>query len=227
MHVSAGDRFGTIGGGQLEYLAIEAARELLAKGRETAHLDVPLGPEIGQCCGGRVAVEIALMDDHLRRATLSAAAREVADRPAVLIHGAGHVGRALAAAMSALPFATTLIDSRPDELALGTKSVAHRLTPLPEACVREAPPGAAHVILTHDHALDFLLTCEALERGDARYVGLIGSATKRARFQRFAAERGVATSGLTCPIGAAGSGDKRPELIAAFAAAEIAAALTG
>jgi len=81
------------------------------------------------------------------------------------------------------------------------------------------------VVLTHDHGLDFLLVAEALARGDAAYVGMIGSASKRARLLRFLAERGVAHRGLTCPIGAAGAGDKRPAVIAAFVLAEIMAAL--
>jgi xanthine dehydrogenase accessory factor len=37
------------------------------------------------------------------------------------------------------------------------------LTALPESHIR-APPGSAFVILTHDHALDFLLAREALAR---------------------------------------------------------------
>ena len=100
------------------------------------------------------------------------------------------------------------------------------LTALPEAAIRAARPGAAFVIMTHDHGLDFLLTTEALRRGDAAYIGLIGSATKRARFLREARDAGIDTAKLTCPIGAGFSTDKRPEIIALFAAAEIAGVLT-
>jgi hypothetical protein len=56
--------------------------------------------------------------------------------------------------------------------------------------VRAAPPGSAFVILTHDHALDFLLSAEALGRGDAAYVGMIGSATKRAAFRAWCRRQG-------------------------------------
>jgi xanthine dehydrogenase accessory factor len=95
------------------------------------------------------------------------------------------------------------------------------LSVLPEAEIRAAPPGAAFVILTHDHALDFLLAVEALRRPDKAYVGMIGSRTKRATFTRYAANEGVDAQSLVFPIGASFPRDKRPEVIAAFAAAEI------
>ncbi len=195
---------GSIGGGQLEYLAIDRARQMLPRGEAVAVMDIPLGPEI----------ELTLDREP---------ASPPPPRPAVLIFGAGHVGRALARAMLPLPVSVRLIDPRAAELALAP-GVPQLLTPLPEAEVRRAPPGAGHVIVTHDHALDFLIAAEALARGDAAYVGMIGSATKRAGFARFARARGIDPSGLTCPIGA-GIRDKRPEVIAAFAATEIMARL--
>ena len=78
-------------------------------------------------------------------------------------------------------------------------------------------------MLTHDHALDFLIVREALARGDAAYVGMIGSRTKRVSFLRWLRPRRARsdTAALVCPIGAAGRPDKRPEVIAAFVAAEI------
>jgi xanthine dehydrogenase accessory factor len=228
MIVSATGTFGTIGGGQLEYMAIDQARGLLGSGRVSAVMDVPLGPEIGQCCGGRVRISLTRLDDAARSA---AVAREAADRsawPRVLIFGAGHVGRALAHSFERLPVRAVLIDGREDEMASCRASVEKCLTPLPEAEIRAAPPGSAFVVLTHDHALDFLLTSEALARDDAAYVGMIGSATKRAKFARFCEDLSPPASlrKLTCPIGSAGSADKRPEVIAAFVAAEIMEVLT-
>lgn len=82
------------------------------------------------------------------------------------------------------------------------------------------------MILTHDHALDFLLAAEALRRMDAPYIGMIGSKTKLAQFRRFARAQGLDTDRLTCPIGAGWSRDKRPEIIAAFTAAELIGRLT-
>ncbi|HHY50369.1 MAG TPA: xanthine dehydrogenase accessory protein XdhC, partial [Alphaproteobacteria bacterium] len=101
-------------------------------------------------------------------------------------------------------------------------------SPMPEAVVRAAPAGSAFVILTHDHALDFLIAFEALRRADAPYVGMVGSKTKRARFRSWYLGEGgdaAALGRLVLPIGGtaypAAPGDKRPEVIAALAAAEI------
>lgn len=212
MIVTANATQGTIGGGQLEYRAIDRARRMLAQGEAQARMDVPLGPGIGQCCGGRVILEL----------DRGAPARP--DHAPVLIFGAGHVGRALARALEPLPVRTLLIDPRAQELARATGPTL--LTPIPETQIRDARPGTSVVIVTHDHALDFLLAAEALARADLAYVGMIGSATKRARFERIARDRGLDPAALVCPIGAGLSRDKRPELIAAFTAAELMARLT-
>jgi xanthine dehydrogenase accessory factor len=203
---------GTIGGGQLEWLAVERARRMLAGGEREAAMTVTLGPDIGQCCGGRVELS-------LDRA--SPAPRQPG--PAVLIFGAGHVGRALAEALRPLPLSPRLIDQRQEELDLAGPDTPTTLSALPEAEIRAAPPGAAFVILTHDHGLDFLLATEALGRRDAAYVGMIGSRTKRATFMHHAAREGVDARSLVCPIGSGFPRDKRPAVIAAFAAAEVMA----
>jgi xanthine dehydrogenase accessory factor len=229
MLVDRGAEYGTIGGGQLEYMALDEARALLARGERHKRLDVPLGPEIGQCCGGRVEIALDLLDAAARAAELERLRAAARADPHVLVMGAGHVGRALADALALLPVRVLLVDSRAEELARYRGSAETLLTPLPEAEVRAAPPGSAFVVLTHDHSLDFLITAEALARGDAAYVGMIGSRTKRVSFHRFAAEAGTppeATARLICPIGAQGSADKRPEVIAAFVAAEVMARLT-
>lgn len=229
MFVAADAMHGTIGGGQLEYMVLDEARALLASDRNTGRMDVPLGPEIGQCCGGRVEIGLSRMDAAARQSARNTEADTEAGWPHVLIFGAGHVGRALASLLDRLPVNVALIDSRAEELRLSSALVELRQSALPEADIRIAPPGSAFVVLTHDHALDFLLTAEALARRDAAYVGMIGSATKRTKFERFAQDQadGVPTRALTCPIGANGSADKRPEVIAAFVAAEIMTALTG
>ena len=228
MFVTADGLHGTIGGGQLEYMAIDKARAMLRAGRVDEEMDVPLGPEIGQCCGGRVAVTLTQMSVAERMTACSVEAQNTAAHPHVYILGAGHVGRALARFFQFLPVHCILIDARAEELSLCDANVETRLSALPEADVRRAPAGSAFVVLTHDHALDFLLTTEALERGDAAYVGLIGSASKRVKFARFHAAHATNTdaSALTCPIGANASTDKRPDVIAAFTVAEIMACLT-
>jgi xanthine dehydrogenase accessory factor len=220
---------GTIGGGQLEYMAIDAARAMLARGGDAETLDVPLGPEIGQCCGGRTLLAVQRLGPQDRAGLRRQAEAGYRALPAVLIFGAGHVGRALAAALALLPVRPVLVDNRAEELRLAPGGIEIELTPLPEEIVRRATPGSAFVVLTHDHALDFLITREALARGDAAYVGMIGSKTKLVSFRRWlrhSEEPPPDIDRLVCPIGAAGRPDKRPEVIAAFVAAEIMTSLS-
>ena len=225
MFVTASAMAGTIGGGQAEYLALTRARDMLAQGVARDTLTIVLGPEVGQCCGGKITLALTRLSDSAKAAHL--ARLDAAARPTLLILGAGHVGRALARVALTLPCRVIVADPRADELARVPAGTETRLTPLPEAEIAIAPPGSAFVITTHDHGLDFLLTLAALRRGDAAYVGLIGSATKRARFQRFARETSHFSdlAQLTCPIGAASLGDKRPEVIALATAQEIWTAL--
>ena len=228
MFVSSGAVHGTIGGGQLEYMAIDAARAMLRRGDDAQTLHIPLGPEIGQCCGGRVELRLIRLTSEDRARLADTDARTQAERPHVYICGAGHVGRALADFFQHLPVQTVLLDGREAELALCGATVETRLSVLPEADIRAAPAGSVFIVLTHDHALDFLLTSEALARGDAGYVGMIGSATKRASFANWCARQAphAALGPLVCPIGATASDDKRPEVIAAFVVAEVMTALT-
>ena len=143
MYVSDRAMHGTIGGGQLEYMAIDKARALLRQGTTECAMDVPLGPEIGQCCGGQVELSLVLMDNAARQTALEDEARTQATRPHVYIFGAGHIGRALADLFAHLPVRTILIDSRPDELSMATDAVEHRLSPPPKPrCA--TPPPAAH-----------------------------------------------------------------------------------
>ena len=216
--------FGTIGGGALEYMVIDHARRLIAEGRAEEAMDVPLGPEIGQCCGGRVRVSLRYAEGKTRQQLTDRIAAEETALPHVYVFGAGHVGRALAQFLAMLPVQLEVIDTRREELDLLPPGVKARAVAMPEAVVRSAPDGSSYVILTHDHALDFLIAQEALARTDSPYVGMVGSRTKRARFASwFRAEGGdgKALERLVLPIGSQGLGDKRPEVIAALAAAEI------
>lgn len=216
--------FGTIGGGALEYMVIEHARWLIANGQAEEAMDVPLGPEIGQCCGGRVAVSLRYAEPGLRARLAALVAEEEAGLPHVYVFGSGHVGRALAQILSLLPVQLEVIDTRREELDLLPAGIVSRAVAMPEAVVRAAPLGSSYVILTHDHALDFLIAQEALARHDAPYVGMVGSQTKRAKFSSwFRGEGGDAKAleRLILPIGQMGLGDKRPAVIAALAAAEI------
>lgn len=224
MLVSATSLWGTIGGGHLEFLAIEHARKRLS-GEEVAEtLDVPLGPEIGQCCGGRTLLSFRMIDEAVAAALMQRLRAERANFPEVMLFGAGHVGLALARALAPLPLAVTLIDSRPEIDGTPPKGVTFRCVAMPEAEIARAKPGAAIVILTHDHALDFLIAKEALARADLAYVGMIGSKTKRATFASFLEREGANRASmdrLTLPIGGSTVKDKRPAVIAAMVAAEL------
>jgi xanthine dehydrogenase accessory factor len=192
-------------------------------------MDIPLGPEIGQCCGGRTQLRFRRVTDAIVSALERKRSGEADHLPEVYLFGAGHVGRALAAALAPLPVSVTVVETRESELANLPAETATRLVPMPEALVKDMPAGTAVVILTHDHALDFLIASEALSRTDLAYTGMIGSATKRATFASWLAREGGGdkswTGRLTLPIGGTAVRDKRPEVIAAMTAAEILTAL--
>lgn len=230
MAVSPGAIAGTIGGGQLEFHCIDLARHMLSEGAEDQLLDIPLGPQMGQCCGGRVRV--SLKRCSASEAALMAAREkaEAAARPPVLIFGAGHTGRALAQALAPLPFSTSLIDDRDDVMSGLPAAVTCIRMADPVDAVVSAPAKAAFVVLSHSHALDYRLAEAALGRGDASYIGMIGSGTKRARFEASFLRGGgrrETLARLTCPIGGSDVDDKRPEVIAALTAAELVRCLLG
>ena len=222
--VSTAATSGTIGGGQLEYIAIDHARAMLAGRTAETRLDIALGPDIGQCCGGRAELAFEVADAATIATFLARLEAETARQPSVFIFGGGHVGSALAAALAPLPFNTAIVETRPDMVEALPDDVELRLSALPEAEVANIPAGGAAVILTHDHALDFLIATETLKRDDLSYCGMIGSKTKRATFLRYAREQGLADtaiSRLVMPIGGTAVSDKRPAVIAALVAAEL------
>lgn len=219
MTVSAEATQGTIGGGALEWEAIAEARRMIAEGLARAERTFPLGPALGQCCGGSVTLSFALAE---------AEARETG-RP-LWIWGAGHVGRALAAVCAPLPgHAVTLIDDAQERLP-GT--LAADVTPLVAAdmpaLVPFAPAHADHLIVTYSHRIDLAL-CNALLRHRAASIGLIGSATKWARFRGRLAVLGhgpEAIARIACPIGDPSLG-KHPQQIAIGVAASLIAGQSG
>ncbi|HEV7692759.1 MAG TPA: xanthine dehydrogenase accessory protein XdhC [Hyphomonadaceae bacterium] len=136
----------------------------------------------------------------------------------LIVFGAGHVGKAIAHIATTLPFHFRWFDNRPEAAA---EDVLIAIRKDPVKVVAEASPGAYFLVLTHSHELDYALVSAILKRGDARYCGLIGSATKRARFVSRLAKDGADASGLTCPIGAGAIRSKAPAAIAVAAAAEL------
>lgn len=264
MLVSGDALYGTIGGGQLEYRAIEQARAILALAPGSWRIqDYPLGPLLGQCCGGRVRLMIEHIDParlgwiadateqrvlvstlhadrierHVRTDAVAQQLSARGDRPRtgdsfaeiigqyrrpLYLFGAGHVGQAIARHVEHLPFRLAWFDTRPvfDSIA-GVAVVPEAAI---ERCVAEAPDDAAILILTHDHALDYRLTRAALQRAQTAFVGLIGSATKKARFASRLAQDGLdgaQRARLTSPIGVAGVTGNEPAVIAIATLAQL------
>ncbi len=188
---------------------------------------IPLGPEIGQCCGGRTVLRFTKVTQAVADGLQTRLKRAKEDQPAVFIFGAGHVGKALAQALSLLPLSVSVVETRRHELDGMPGTVATHLTPMPESMVASIPMGGAAIIVTHDHALDFMIAGQALARTDLSYIGMIGSKTKRATFANWLARDGATTTPdrLVLPIGGTLVKDKRPAVIASLVAAEVLCAI--
>jgi len=266
---------GTIGGGQLEWRATALAREQL----EDPHaapvrlVDLILGPDLGQCCGGRVELWLELLtrddipwltaaaqrlrggrDDtiatdvahgrvsHRLLPSLRDTARlrlmRIADdrlrllevlhraRPPLWIFGAGHVGQALVRLLADLAmFEISWIDPRAELLPGGLPAeVCACVSAAPAQLAPAAPPGTRFVVMTHDHGLDYELCRVILRRDDAFWLGLIGSASKSARFRSRLLREGLAAATvarLHCPIGISGIPSKLPAALAIAIAAQL------
>ncbi len=228
MAVWADSLTATIGGGQLEFQATKEARDLLAGTRAPfgGIQRYPLGPSLGQCCGG----VMFLSYQRITAADAPALQRElVAQLRPVALFGGGHVGAALARLLAALPFAVRWIDSRdgvfPDELPAQIDT--EHSEPVQDA-VAALAPGSRVLIMSFSHAedLDIVIAClkRLRERNDLPYIGLIGSKTKWATFSHRLEARGFGADELariTCPIGVPGITGKEPEVIAVAVAAQL------
>lgn len=236
---------GTIGGGTLEWRAIALAQAQFVAGAAVKLSNHALGPELGQCCGGRVQLAIESFDRDALSTVREMAMRE-AEGPfsikgriqaldvvetfgvkprRLYLFGAGHVGRALVLALAPLAFEVIWIDPRPaafPRAVPGNVTLVEALHPVSE--LRTAPAGSFVFIMSHSHALDLAITDAALRNHEIAHVGLIGSSTKRVRFERRLREAGVAEdriASLICPIGVPGIKSKEPAVIAAATAAQL------
>ena len=218
MLVTACGYHGTIGGGTLEWLAMAEAQSLLGKPKSIRTLTKSLGPDLGQCCGGRMTLRL--------ESFTTADVAEVEQRTIVIdelthlnLWGAGHVGRALIMSLAPLPFKVTWWDVRDNAF---PSAVPENVT-----CRRGAPqdmqPGLV-LVMTHSHALDFDIVDFALRHHHFPQVGLIGSDTKAARFRKRLLDGGHgpdAMRRLTCPIGSKSIRSKLPAAIAASVAVQL------
>ncbi len=143
----------------------------------------------------------------------------------VLLIGAGHVGKALAAVLGTLPFAVTWADNRPEQYPEDiAANIKVRCTPHLEQAIDDASPDSIYLVMTYSHDMDYALSARVLQRGDFRYLGLIGSKTKRARFEKTMRALGIDQALIdqtVCPIGLPDITSKEPAVIAVATAAQI------
>lgn len=226
MVITAEGYHGTIGGGALEWRAIAAAQAMLPRGAARQTSTYALGPELGQCCGGQVELTTEIFETSALANLHDLAAQEATAKGHQLyLFGAGHVGRALVLALATLPFYVRWVDSRRSAFPAvvpGNATLIQSDDPPREAA--SAPSGSLILIMTHSHALDLAITEAALRNARVAHVGLIGSATKRARFEKRLLDGGVPAdrvSAVICPIGVGGIRSKEPAAIAAATAAQL------
>lgn len=218
---------GTIGGGTLEWRTLAKAQALLDRGPSMTSSTYSLGPDLGQCCGGRVELKTEVMgaESLTKSRELASTEDKSDDRRRLSLFGAGHVGRSLVLALAPLPFDIHWIDPRPDAYPRAVpQNVTLRPASDPVAELRDCPEGSLVFVMTHSHALDLAITDAALRHPRVAHVGLIGSATKRARFEKRLREAQVPEARiaqLICPIGVPGIRSKEPAMIAAAAAAQL------
>jgi xanthine dehydrogenase accessory factor len=195
--------FGTIGGGKLEYLAIGQASKAL-RDNKIIESGYTLGPEFEQCCGGKVEFIIEPMNQS----------------PELFLFGAGHIGQEIVKLLIATPFKVTLIDSRMnwfEEKQLDDSINQCEVSEIDFKTFRDAVRWGRScyvLVLTHNHAIDFDIISMALKE-DTKFLGLIGSKTKKVRFNNMlindmGIEEGM--SNVVCPIGLPIGGDTPKEI---------------
>jgi xanthine dehydrogenase accessory factor len=230
MAVFAQACMGTIGGGHLEWNAIEQARlRLQNQPGEVVLQRYALGSTLGQCCGGEVVLQFeSLVGADSARLSAGFAKRQ-AQWPLVAIVGGGHVGQALVHVLGSLPWQVQWIDSRdeifPEQLP-GNVQCEHS-DPVQQA-IATLTPQSCVLIMSFSHAedLDVVAACLLRQRhqADLPFIGLIGSRSKWHSFRHRLVERGFSAQELDvvrCPIGLPGIRGKEPAVIAVAVAAQL------
>jgi xanthine dehydrogenase accessory factor len=172
-----------------------------------------LGEARGLLQGGAAVVSEGLFYEPVRGSDFN-----------IAVFGAGHVGAAVVNVLSGLDCNIRWIDSRRDIFRTAPRNVRTIETSEPALDVAAMPPSSYYLVMTHSHPLDFDVCDRILRRGDAAYCGLIGSLTKRRRFEKRFRQQGLPQSAieqLVCPIGVTGISGKKPAEIAIAVAAEI------
>ena len=217
MLITENEIYGSIGGGQLEFMVINKAQEFLKNNtKKNVTLNIPLGPGIGQCCGGYAQIllsyhlngEDSLLDEELY----------IKDHDNLFIFGAGHIGQALSLKSSDLNFNVHLIDSRKDYLYMNEyKDVNHIFADRPWELIKNLSTQSYFIILTHSHDYDFKIINEILFMKSFKFTGLIGSKTKKNKFSNRLKDNGHdqhLINKIECPVGLDIKHSKEPNEIA-------------
>ena len=217
MLINAKDIFGSIGGGHLEFLVINKAKDFLKyKIKKNQILNIPLGPGIGQCCGGYVQIELS----HYINGEESIIAEKIYTNinQNLFIFGAGHIGQAIILKSIDLNFNVHLIDSRKNLLFMNEyKDVDYIFAQQPWQLIRNLSPNSYYLILTHNHDYDFKIINEILLYKSFEFLGLIGSKTKKNRFSSRLRNNGHHQNLINlieCPVGLNIKHNKEPNEIA-------------
>ncbi|EDM66949.1 hypothetical xanthine dehydrogenase accessory factor XdhC [Moritella sp. PE36] len=217
MLVTHDQLYATIGGGHLEHLATKMAREMLTEGKESLVVErFDLGARLGQCCGGSATLMFEPIGQSLHH---------------LVVFGAGHVAKALLHVVATLPFRVTWIDEREEQFPTQLPdNVTKLVSDDPAGDVLDMPKDSYYLVMTHNHQLDFDLARAILKRGDAKYFGMIGSQTKKKRFQYRLRARDFTDTQINqmiCPIGLSAVVGKHPAEIAISVAGELIATYQG
>ena len=210
--------FGSIGGGQLEYSVIQKAKKFLNKKEIIINeiINIPLGPSIGQCCGGYAQVKITKYDNGIQ--SLKNEKLKINKLDNLYIFGAGHVGQELSSKSVDLDFNVHLIDSRKEYLKIQNgKEIIPIFTTFPWMLIKNLPKKSYYIVLTHSHDYDFKIINEILNLNTFQFVGLIGSKTKRKKFSNRLVKLGYnqhLINKIECPIGLKNIRSKKPGEIA-------------
>ena len=211
MVISGEHIYDTLGGGHLEFAVIKKARELLVQGEAMQVIEqFNLAANLGQCCGGVATVMLECM--QCERFTLD-------------IYGAGHVAQALIGILAQLPIRIRWIDNRADVFPEQIPAnVVKIIDEEPTQQIKHAPNNNNYLILTHNHQLDFELTQAIIKRGDANWLGVIGSDTKAKRFKQRLTHRNFTAEQvkqMTCPVGLKNVTGKLPMEVAISISAQL------
>ena len=288
MWVDTAGAHATIGGGHLELQAIDTARSMLADAGTSAQIrHYPLGPSLGQCCGGAVWLAFERLDksdiawceafkvlldggasvrrtrhfpiaNQLDDATQTAGDKLEPDvvlepldpllvtqpdaswkdshgllvditpgaAPLVVVCGAGHVGKAIVRVLAELPVTVVWLDPREDEWPADLPDNVLCFNGDADD-VQDFPDDAYWLVLTHSHALDLDIIENVFRHKSFRYLGLIGSKTKSAKFRSRLSRKFPAAmvDRIVCPIGIVETSSKLPGVIAVSVAAQLAGLL--